>query len=127
MKQAMLVGLAMAMTLTFGVPGLHAQPRSTPAQAPGWYCPWMGGGNGAGRCMGGRSATVRPYQEKALSKDQAKQLLEDYLAKSDNPNLRVGDITDKGNVFEATILAKDGTVVQKIQVDKNSGWFRNVS
>jgi hypothetical protein len=129
MKKAMLVGLAMVMALTLGLPGLYAQQQSTAPQTPGWYCPWMGGGQGGmmGCCMMGRGGMTKHDQGQPLSKDSAKQLLQDYLANSDNPNLKLGDIADKGTVFEASILTKDGSLVQKIQVDKDSGWFRNVS
>ena len=62
-----------------------------------------------------------------VTKEQAKQLLENYVGSKNNPNLKLGEITDKGDVFEATIVTKDGSLVEQIPVDKNSGWFRNVS
>lgn len=44
-----------------------------------------------------------------------------------NPDLTVGKIADKGDQFEATIVTKkDGAIVDRIQVDKKTGWFRNV-
>lgn len=129
MKKAMLIGLAMVMALTLGISGLYAQQQSVTPKTPGWYCPWMGGGQGSmmGCCMTSRSGMMQHNQGQPLTKDNAKQLLEDYLANNDNPNLKLGDITDKGDFFEASILTKDGSLARTIQVDKNSGWFRNVS
>ncbi len=54
-------------------------------------------------------------------------MLEQYLSARHNPNLKLGEITDKGTLFEAPITTKDGSLVEKIQVDKNTGWFRYVS
>ena len=62
-----------------------------------------------------------------LTREQAKQMLDNYVSSSNNPNLKPGDVTDKGDVFEATIVTKDGALVEKIQIDKSTGWFRNVS
>lgn len=62
-----------------------------------------------------------------VSKQQARQMLDNYVSSRNNPNLRVGEITDKGDLFEATIVTKEGSLVERIHVDKNTGWFRNVS
>ena len=43
-----------------------------------------------------------------------------------NPNLKVGKLADKGDFYEATIVTKkEGELVERIQVDKKTGWFRN--
>ncbi len=54
-------------------------------------------------------------------------MLENYVNYRKNPNLKVGEVSDKGDVFEATVVTKDGALVEKIQVNKKTGWFRNVS
>jgi len=139
MKRTILVGAVLMLALLIGMPGLYAQQQNTPPQGgQGWYCPWMGQGGpmhrGMGRgmgqgmrcrMMGGGGMSLNKGQP--VTKDQAKQLLEDYVGSANNPNLKLGEITEKGDVFEATIVTKDGSLVEKIQVDKNSGWFRNVS
>ncbi len=44
-----------------------------------------------------------------------------------NPYLKVGKIADKGDLYEATIVTqKEGALVERVQVDKKTGWFRNV-
>ncbi len=44
-----------------------------------------------------------------------------------NPNLKVGKIEDKGNTFEAEIVTKkEDSLVDRIAVDKYTGWMRSV-
>lgn len=68
------------------------------------------------------------YQQpqKPMNEQDAKGLLENYLQSTRNPNLRLGKIEDKGNAFEAEIQTKDGSLVDKILVDKRTGWMRSV-
>ena len=43
-----------------------------------------------------------------------------------NPNLKVGEIADKGDFYEVTVVTKkEGALVERIHVDKKTGWFRN--
>ena len=104
----------------------------------GWYCPWCGAGMGPGmmhhrdysmmqRGQGQGAQQVAPGQTpgKPLTEDQAKLLLENYLKNTNNPNLKLGGITSKDGFYEAQIVTKDGSMVDKIQVDKNTGWFRS--
>lgn len=103
----------------------------------GWYCPWAGGGYGGyqrgrggtsyynqgGQPAGGPSSYNQGGQP--LSKAQAEQLLMEHI--QGNPNLKVGKIADKVDLYEATIVTKkEGALVERIQVDKKTGWFRNV-
>jgi hypothetical protein len=39
--------------------------------------------------------------------------------------LEIGNITDAGEVFEAEIVTKDNSLVDKVLVDKSSGWIRS--
>jgi hypothetical protein len=63
----------------------------------------------------------RPTEEK-----DARGILENYLQSMRNPNLKLGEIKDQGYAFEAEIKTKDGSLVDKILVDKNTGWMRSV-
>jgi hypothetical protein len=118
-----------------GIPGLYAQQQGTSPQGSEWYCPWMnrmGGGmhhgGGWGRCcMMGQGAMAYNPQGQPVTMEQAKQMLENYVSYKKDPNLKVGEVSDKGDVFEATVVTKDGALVEKIQVNKKTGWFRNVS
>ena len=82
-------------------------------------------GSGMGCCMVGRP--MGSTSGRSLTREQARELLEDYVGQGGNPDLSVGEVTDKGSVFEAVIVTKEGSHAQKIQVDKNTGWFRNIS
>ena len=87
----------------------------------GWYCPWMSGQGSGMQNTPPASTGIRPGQ--ALNQEQAKTLLERYAIRG-NPNLKVGQIVDKGDYHEAEILNQAGQVVQRIQVNKQTGWFR---
>ncbi len=90
----------------------------------------MGQGMMGGGMMGGgyRPQYGPQYQQppKPLDEKEATTLLENYLQSTRNPNLKLGKIEDKGNAFEAEIQTKDGSLVNKILVDKNSRWMRSV-
>lgn len=62
-----------------------------------------------------------------MSEEDAKAIVENYLQSTRNPNLKLGKVEDKGNAYEAEIVtAKDGTLVDKILIDKYTGWMRSV-
>lgn len=82
-------------------------------QQGGWYCPWMGPGS-----MG--PPVSKPGQP--LSADQAKAMVEQHIA--GNPNLKVGKVAEKDGTYEVDVVTKDGSLVDKIQVNKQTGWFR---
>ena len=114
------------------------------AHGPGWG---RGGhmmgysGGGSGRCWeyGGGYARgpgmMSPgygseprFQgsDEPLEESNVKSMLNDYLRSTGNPNLKLGEINDKESVFEAEILTKDGSLVDKLAVDKSTGWMRSV-
>ena len=116
MKKMFWVGFLLILAMIVGLPNLYSQ------QQGGWYCPWMGGGGMMEQ--GGMMTQQRAGQP--VNNQQAKRLLEDYLRNRNNPNLKLGEFTEKGNVYEATIVTKEGSLVERIQVDKTTGWFRNI-
>lgn len=64
--------------------------------------------------------------QKPLDKKDARALLENYLKSMKNPNLKLGAIKDVGPAFEAEILTKEDSLVDKIVVDKNTGLLRSI-
>ena len=42
-----------------------------------------------------------------------------------NPNLKLGKIEEKDNGYQINIVTKEGSLVDKILVDKNTGWMRS--
>jgi len=95
-------------------PGMMGPGYGYGMMGPGMMCPGYGYGpqyQGPGK----------PMEEK-----DAKEGVENYLQSIRNPNLKLGDIKDKGSYFEADIVTKKGnSLVDKIYVDKNTGWMRS--
>jgi hypothetical protein len=52
-------------------------------------------------------------------------MLENYLTSTRNPNLKLGKITEKGAYYEAEIVTKNNSLVDKILVDRYTGWMRS--
>lgn len=125
-------------------------------QQGGWYCPYCGsyqGGYGMGRGMmgpgmmgygmgrgmmgygmgrgmmgpgWGYNQQYRQSQGPITEKD-AKEIVGNYLNSTRNPNLKLGKIKDEGSDFEAEILTKsNGALVDRVLVDKDTGWLRSV-
>ncbi len=92
----------------------------------------MGRGMGPGMMGGGYGPQYGPqyppqYQQppKPLEERDAKAILENYLNSMKNPNLKLGKIEDTDNVFEAEIVTKDNSLVDRILVEKSTGWMRS--
>ncbi|MCG7852479.1 MAG: hypothetical protein MIO92_08145 [Methanosarcinaceae archaeon] len=142
--------VALAIILIVGVAIAYAQNPGMMGGQGGWYCPysgqWMGPGmmgkGMMGPCMGGQGmmsgqgmmggqAKMGPRQgqqqqlQKPLEEKDARAILENYITNMKNPNLQLGKIKDAGTTFEAEILTKDNSLVDKIMVDKATGWMRS--
>jgi hypothetical protein len=61
--------------------------------------------------------------ETPLNKEGARAVVENYLQSTRNPNLKLGKITEQGVAFGAEIVTKDGSLVDKLLVDKSTGWI----
>lgn len=70
----------------------------------------------------------QPHQQpqKLLEEKEAKAILENYLRSTRNPNLKLGKINEQGNYFETEITTKEGSLVDKILVDRYTGWIRSI-
>ena len=107
------------------------------------YCPYCGrdfrgqGGYGMGPGMMGPGYghghmyddPRRPYdrqRREPLKEKEVKAMIENRLSASRNPNLKVGKIEDKGFYFEAEVTTKDGSLVDKLMVDKETGRMRSI-
>ncbi len=98
--------------------------------------PMMGPGYGMGPGMMGRgfgpgaAGFTPPCWQAAgftqtgqpLTKDSATQILQSYVARTGNPNLKLGEVTETDTAFEGKIVTKDGSLVQNLVVDKATGW-----
>jgi len=106
----------------------------------GWYCPWMSGGMGHHHMMGpmhgqghqnqmmqqhGMPPGINMQPNQLLTREQAKSLIEKY-AIGDDASLKVGNLIDRGDVFEATIQDQSGNVVKRLLINRRNGWFRYI-
>lgn len=110
-------------------PGMMGRGMGPGMMGPGWgYGPGYGPGPMGPGMMGPGYGYGPQYQQpqKPLEQKDAKGLLENYLQAGRNPNLKLGKIEDKGPYFEAEIVTKNGALVDKILVDKNTGWMRSI-
>lgn len=56
-----------------------------------------------------------------ITLDQARQILEDYLEKGGNPNLKPGDIQEKESYFLGEVVTRNGSLVNQIEIGKQAG------
>ena len=132
----LLFGLALPLALALTLYGTDASAHmGYGATGPGYYGMgpgMMGYGYGMGPGMMypgygygpqyGRQYAPRYQQpEKPLNESQAKEMVENYLQSTRNPNLKLGKIEDTGHAYEANIVTKNGSLVNKILVDKDTG------
>jgi hypothetical protein len=90
--------------------------RHQQAEACGW-----GGSGGQGYAPQRRGNQMGPLASKpAVTQEQAFDIVFNHIRKL-NPDLRVGQINDAGNFYEAEILSTDNEVVQLMGIDKQSG------
>ena len=101
------------------------------------YCPYCGSdfrgkggygmmGPGYGHMYDNPSVPYdRPHRE-PLKREDVEENIQNMLVYSRNPNLKVGKIEDKGFYFEAEITTINGSLVDKLQVDKESGRMRSI-
>ncbi len=70
-------------------------------------------------CVGHWSADP---QQRSITEKEAELIIRDYIY--GNPNLRVGEIKDKGTYFEGEIVTKDNSPVTRLSIDKDTGWIQ---
>jgi hypothetical protein len=115
MKKTLFV-LALALVFGLAFYAIKAEAQMGPGMmGPGMIGPGYGGQYGP---------QYRPqYQQpqKPMEEKDARAILENYLTSMRNPNLKLGKIMEKDYYFEAEILTKENSLV-----DKFTGWMRSV-
>jgi len=104
-------------------------------EGQGWTCPWCGHRMGHQEKLRGTQALgwntgYQPRPDAAtdiepLTTDQAKLLVENYIRQTNNPNLKVGEVTEKDGYYMAEILTTKGSLVDRVDVHKQMGWIRS--
>jgi len=56
---------------------------------------------------------------------EAKMLMGSCIKSTRNPNLKLGKIKDQGTDYEAEILTKSNMLIDRILIDKKTGWMRS--
>ena len=111
--------------------GHHMGRRHGYGMGPGMMGPGDGMGSDYGRGPGsmgrapeqGEMAPESNRLETPLQEDGARTVVENYIQSTRNPNLKLGKITEQGDAFEAEIVTNDGSLVDKLVVDKSTGWI----
>jgi hypothetical protein len=51
-------------------------------------------------------------------------MVRDYLYRLGNPNLKQGKVRETDHEFEVEIVTKDNSLVEKLLIEKQTGWMR---
>jgi len=63
----------------------------------------------------------------ALTQEDAVSVVEGYLKKINNPNLKVGEVEQTADEdYLVEIVTRDGSLVDKLQVNRLSGWIHSI-
>ena len=114
----------LSRTMAFGIVGLAVFGFGYlmyTGHSSAFACGWGGSGGQGYVPQQGKTWQGGPLASKpSLTKEQAFDIVSNHVQRL-NPDLRVGQVNDAGNFYEAEILSKDNEVVQLIGVDKQSG------
>jgi hypothetical protein len=147
MKKTLVTILAIASFSLLGICTVKAQSMGGGGMMGGGGYSGHGGGmmgggghHGYGGGMMGYDEGMVPYsprynhqdrssyekRQRPIQKREAREIVENYIRSTRNPNLNVGKIEDMGPDFKAKIVTKDGSLVDEVAVDKNSGSMRSL-
>jgi hypothetical protein len=99
-------------------PGMMPGMMSPGAMGPGMMSPGSMGPGMTGQGM-------FPALPQDLSAADVRHMLEHQVAWMGNPNLAVGKVEERdGDVIVAEIVTKDGSLVQRLDVDRHTGWMQ---
>ena len=104
-------------------PGWMRQgPRQGRSGGPGWMHRGPGVGLGFNPCgqLPGKPAGVK------LTKEKAETLVKQQLARLGNPNLKLGSVKEEATRFTAEIVTKENSLVDRLQIDKETGFIRPI-
>ena len=60
-----------------------------------------------------------------LNRGQAEELLNRRITSSGNPDIKLGEIIETQDYFKAEIVSKDGSPVDTLLVEKQTGWIKS--
>ncbi len=119
MGQGMMMGPGIMGPGPMG-PGYAPEGDEMPMMGPRGQGPGMGQGMGPGMGQG-----MMQQAPRTLSADDVKTMLERRLAWQGNPHVKLGKVEEKDNdTIIAEIVTQDDSLVQRLEVDRHSGWTR---
>jgi hypothetical protein len=69
----------------------------------------------------------RMNQTQKLTTDEVRTMLERNLEWQGNPRLQIGNIEEKNeSTVTAEIVTADGSLVQRLEVDRQTGWMKQI-
>jgi len=114
---AIMMGFASSDLLAQGGPGYGGYGPGY-GMGPGMMGGYGGYGGGYGPGWGMGPGMMWGYG----NGPEAREIMNNYLSSLRNPNLKLGNIKDESNAFEADVLTRKGNdLVNKIFVDKQTG------
>ncbi|UCG92931.1 MAG: hypothetical protein JSV97_04285 [candidate division WOR-3 bacterium] len=132
MNKLLLIGLlVVGLVALIGLAYAHGMGNFGMASSRGF---WPGGYH-MGRMMGsgwqGGCCPMGQYGHYGMSlggkvtKDNVQDWVQEYLYRLGNPNLKQGKIRETDDGFEVEIVTKDNSLVEKLLVDKDTGWMKS--
>ena len=113
--------------------GWHMCPGMMGQMGPGMMGPGYGMGQGMSPGMMGQGqmgpgmrgqGMMQPLRQD-LSAADVQHMMEHRLAWQGNPNVKVGTVEEKDDdTIVAEIVTQDGSLVQRLQVDRHTGWMQ---
>jgi len=107
-------------------PGYGMGPGMGPGygMGPGMMGQGMGPGYGMGQGIGPGMMQAPPDD---LTAAEVRHMMEHRLAWQGNPNVKVGNVEEiDDDTIVAEIVTQDGSLVQKLEVDRHTGWMQPV-
>lgn len=69
----------------------------------------------------------KEQKREAISEEEAVSIIQGYLERTGNPNLRIGKVEKENDGdYLVEITTKDGSLVDKLEVNQFSGWFHSI-
>jgi hypothetical protein len=110
-------------------PGYDGYRDAMPMMRQGMPGPGMGnhGMENQGVGPGQRGGMMMQPSEAVVSTDDVTRMLERRLAWQGNPHVKLGKVAEKdADTIVAEIVTQDGSLVERLEVDRRNGWMRMV-
>ena len=102
----------------YGMMGPGMMGRGGYGMGPGMMGPGMMG-------AGGEYAQRYGGHMGSLEEKDARNIVENYIRSTRNPNLKIGKIVDSGNAYKAQITTREDSLVEEVLIDKANGSMRS--